>query len=122
MKRMGVLLLLAAPALGQVPYERIVKADKEPGNWLTYSRNYEGHRYSPLGEITTANVTGLKVKWAFQFGDPSIEVSPIAVDGILYVTGPNTAAAAKEDDQMPKAWARSFGVLKVTAKMAMAVG
>jgi hypothetical protein len=29
MKRMGVLLLLAAPVFGQVPYERIVNADKE---------------------------------------------------------------------------------------------
>jgi alcohol dehydrogenase (cytochrome c) len=93
MKQMGVLFLLAAPAFGQVPYERIVNADKEPGNWLTYSRNYEGHRYSPLGEITTTNVSGLKVQWAFQFNDGRIEVSPLAVDGILYVTGPNAAAA-----------------------------
>lgn len=93
MKGMGVLLLLAAPAFAQVPYERIVNADKEPGNWLTYSRNYQGHRYSPLSEITTANVSGLKVKWAFQFSSGPSEVSPIAVDGILYVTGPNSAAA-----------------------------
>lgn len=93
MKRLGLLLLLAAPALGQVPYERIVNADKEPGNWLTYSRNYQGHRYSPLGEITAANVSGLKVKWALQFNSGPSEVSPIAVDGILYVTGANTAAA-----------------------------
>jgi alcohol dehydrogenase (cytochrome c) len=93
MKRIGVLLLLAAPAFGQVPYERIVNADKEPGNWLTYSRNYQGHRYSPLGEITTANVSRLKVKWALQFSSGPREVSPIAVDGILYVTGPNVASA-----------------------------
>ena len=93
MKWIGVLLLLAAPAFGQVPYERILNADKEPGNWLTYSRNYQGHRYSPLGEITTANVRSLKVKWAFQFSTGPREVSPIAVDGILYVTGPNVAAA-----------------------------
>ncbi len=76
-----------------MPYERIVNADKEPGNWLTYSRNYQGHRYSPLGEITTANVSGLKVKWALQFSSGPREVSPIAVDGILYVTGPNVASA-----------------------------
>jgi alcohol dehydrogenase (cytochrome c) len=93
MKWIGVLLLLATPAFGQVPYERILNADKEPGNWLTYSRNYQGHRYSPLGEITTANVRSLTVKWAFQFSTGPQEVSPIAVDGILYVTGPNVAAA-----------------------------
>ncbi len=36
-------------ALGQVTYERILNADKEPGNWLTYSGNYSSHRYSPSG-------------------------------------------------------------------------
>ena len=49
---MRTLLALIAPAvlLAQVnvPYERIRAADQEPGNWLTYSRNYSGQRYSPL--------------------------------------------------------------------------
>ena len=79
--------------LGQVPFERIVNADKEPQNWLTYSRDLLGHRYSPLNEITTANVANLKVKWAFQFPTERNEVSPIVVDGIMYVTGPHWAAA-----------------------------
>ena len=30
-------------ALGQVTYERILNADKEPENWLTYSGNYSSH-------------------------------------------------------------------------------
>ena len=41
-------LLLCTHAWGQVPYDRIVNAAKEPGNWLTYSGNYQGHRFSPL--------------------------------------------------------------------------
>ena len=32
------------------------------------------------------------MKWAYQFADRA-EVSPIVVDGVMYVTGPNTAAA-----------------------------
>ena len=59
------LFLLATLAMAQVRYERIANADSEPGNWLTYSRNLPGHRYSPLDQITPANVTGLKVKWAY---------------------------------------------------------
>ena len=77
----------------QVPFQRIRNADQEPGNWLTYSRNYQGQRHSPLAEINAGNVAGLRVEWAHQFPDPSNEVSPLVVDGILYVTGPNTAAA-----------------------------
>ena len=64
-------LLLFAPVLAaQVPYERIVNADREPGSWLTYSRNYLGQRFSPLNQITPANVAQLKVKWAYQFDVP----------------------------------------------------
>src|SRR6185369_11720384 len=85
-------LLLCAGAFGQVPYERIVGAAKEPGNWLTYSGNYLGQRYSPLTELTPANISSLHVKWAYQT-DARAEVSPIVVDGVMYVSGPNMAAA-----------------------------
>jgi len=84
---------LCSGSAAQVPFERIANADKEPGNWLTYSRNYQGQRFSPLNEIDTSNVAKLKVRWALQFPAPTNEVSPIVVDNIMYVTGPNSAAA-----------------------------
>ena len=84
--------LLCAAAWAQVPYQRIADAAKEPANWLTYSGNYQGHRFSPLTQVTPANVSGLRVQWAYQFQDRA-EVSPIVADGVMYVTGPHTAAA-----------------------------
>jgi len=84
---------LAPTVFAQAPYERIVNAASEPGNWLTYSGNYAGHRYSPLTQLTPSNVGGLHVKWAYQFDSTRTEVSPIIADGIMYVTGPNMAAA-----------------------------
>jgi hypothetical protein len=89
----GFAFLLCAALWTQAPYERIVNADREPGNWLTYSRNYQGRRFSPLAQITTANATNLKVKWGYQFEHSRTEVSPIIIDGVMYVTGPNSAAA-----------------------------
>jgi alcohol dehydrogenase (cytochrome c) len=86
-------LLFLGSALAQVPYERIVAAAKEPGNWFTYSGDYAGHRFSPLNGITPANVAGLRVKWAYQYATRSTEVSPLVADGVMYVTGPNMAAA-----------------------------
>ncbi|MCS7024132.1 MAG: PQQ-dependent dehydrogenase, methanol/ethanol family [Bryobacteraceae bacterium] len=77
-----------------VPYSRILEAPlKEPGSWLTYSGNYQGHRFSPLQEITTANVHQLRVRWAYQFPLARTEVSPIVADGVMYITAPNQAAA-----------------------------
>src|SRR5215469_1973134 len=93
MKLLALFLLSCSAAFAQIPFERILNADKEPGNWLTYSRDLQGHRFSPLSEINTENVSRLKVKWAFQFPDPGNEVSPVVIDGILYITGPNAAAA-----------------------------
>jgi alcohol dehydrogenase (cytochrome c) len=93
MRSLAAFLFCVGSALAQVPYSRIVEAAKEPGNWLTYSGNYLGHRFSPLREITSANVSRLRVKWAYQFPQARNEVSPIVVDGVMYVTGPNTAAA-----------------------------
>ena len=87
------ILLFATALSAQVPYERIVNADREPGSWLSYSRNYLGHRYSPLAEITPQNVAGLKVKWAVQMPERRNEVSPLVADGVMYISGPNSAAA-----------------------------
>ena len=84
---------LCGIACAQVSYDRIVKAQQEPGNWLTYSGNYAGHRYSPLAGITRENVAGLRVAWAHQFGTGRTETSPIVVNGVMYVTAPNMAAA-----------------------------
>ncbi|MGH9720096.1 MAG: pyrroloquinoline quinone-dependent dehydrogenase, partial [Bryobacteraceae bacterium] len=84
---------LAALAPAQVTFDRIVKASAEPGNWLTYSGNYSGHRFSPLRQITPANASRLRVKWVYQYRNGRTEVSPLVVDGVMYLTGPNTAAA-----------------------------
>ena len=40
----------------QVTFDRILHADKEPQNWLTYSGTTLGQRYSPLKQITPDNV------------------------------------------------------------------
>ena len=72
-----------------VPYERIRDADKEPGNWLTYSRDYSGQRYSPLDQVNTSNVGKLRIAWMRQVDETdTFETSPIAVDGTLFVTEP----------------------------------
>jgi alcohol dehydrogenase (cytochrome c) len=86
-------MTLASSLSAQVPFERIVQADREPGNWLTYSRDLGGQRYSPLSEINQQNVSHLKVKWLYQFANASNEVSPIVIDGFMYVAGPNFAKA-----------------------------
>ncbi len=96
---MRILVWLLAPAalLGQmnVPYERIRDAGKEPGNWLTYSRDYSGQRYSPLDQVNTGNVSKLHIAWIRQVDEAdTFETSPIVVDGALFVTEPPSVPKA----------------------------
>ena len=84
-------LMLAQVALAQisVPFERIRDADKEPGNWLTYSRDYSGQRYSPLSQINAGNVGKLRMAWMSQAHESdTVETSPIVVDGTMFITKP----------------------------------
>ncbi len=39
-----------------VDSQRLVNADKEPGNWLTHGRTYSEQRFSPLNQINDKNV------------------------------------------------------------------
>ena len=87
MRTIALLLLLTQITSAQVSSERIRRAEAEPGNWLTYSGNYQGHRHSLLKQINTSNVARLKPAWMYQMRDPGkVETTPIVVDGILYIT------------------------------------
>lgn len=71
----------------QVPYDRILRAATEPRNWLTYGGTYTSQRYSPLNQITPANIANLQQQWVLQnqvFG--AWQSTPLVVDGIMYVT------------------------------------
>jgi alcohol dehydrogenase (cytochrome c) len=88
-------LLFPANLCAQVPYERIAHAEREPQHWLTYSGSYRSHRFTALDQITTKNVARLKVAWIYQVKQAGIvEVSPIVVNGVMYITEPPSTVTA----------------------------
>ena len=87
------LLLVAGVVYGQqVPFERILDANKEPQNWLTYGGTLFNQRYSLLNQITIDNVKNLELQWVLQVraldGITKFEATPLVVDGIMYVVKP----------------------------------
>ena len=91
-------LLTAAPALAQVTHERLLNADREPGNWLTYSGNYAGWRYSPLTQITRDNADWIRLQWVHQMRHSQIETTPLVVDGVMYLTEPPSDVTALDPE------------------------
>jgi alcohol dehydrogenase (cytochrome c) len=89
-------LLLTAPLLfGQVTFDRILNANKEPQNWITYSGTEMSQRHSLLSQITPANVKNLELQWVFQAHSlEKFEATPLVVDGVMYtVQAPNDVVA-----------------------------
>src|SRR2546422_652081 len=90
-----IVVIAAAGSYGQVTFERLVNAAKEPQNWLTYSGDYAGRRFSPLDQINTTNARSLVAKWVYQTAATGkFETTPLVVDGILYATGQDDRAFA----------------------------
>ena len=84
----GVDARAPAPTRGPAAVDaaRLRAADSEPGQWMSYGRNYEEQHYSPLDQITTANVQNLGLAW---YADIPLnrgqEATPLFVDGVLYL-------------------------------------
>ena len=98
MKTYALALLTLAGALAAqspVTFDRILNADKEPQNWLTYSGSLMSQRHSPLTQITPENVKNLELQWVFQARSlEKFEATPLVVDGIMYtVQAPNDVVA-----------------------------
>jgi alcohol dehydrogenase (cytochrome c) len=59
-------------------------------NWTSYNGDYSGRRYSSLDQITVPNVVDLRPAWVFHPGNSQmLEVTPVVVRGIMYVTSSN---------------------------------
>jgi PQQ-dependent dehydrogenase (methanol/ethanol family) len=85
---------LSAGEIGPgVPFADV--AYPKPGAWPTYDGNQSGNRFSPLTQIDTSNVERMAPKWMFTIpGAPrALEVTPVVVDGVMYVTSVNEAYA-----------------------------
>jgi alcohol dehydrogenase (cytochrome c) len=94
-----------ASAVGPVSYERLVRAEAEPANWLMYSGNYGAHRYSALDQISTSNVQLLRLKWIYQMKTTHhVETTPLVVDGIMYATRPPSDVVALDARTGRKFW------------------
>jgi len=63
----------------------------ETADWPTYDGSPSGNRFSRLDQITPATIHSLAPKWMFtiQAAPRTLQVTPIVVDGVVYVTSVN---------------------------------
>ena len=78
---------------GWIDAQRIINADKEPGNWMSLGRNFMQQQHSTLNKINADNVKDLGFAWQYETNsnrgkvDRGLEATPIVVDGVMYTSG-----------------------------------
>src|SRR4029453_17172717 len=82
-----------APA-PNLTFDRILKSNSEPQNWMTYSGSFMSQRHSLLTQSTPENARELELKGVFQARSlEKHEVTPIVVDGTMYTVQFNDVVA-----------------------------
>ncbi len=90
------------------------------GDWPAYGRDPGGTRFSPLAQITRANVATLQVVWTYHTGEPdmagmshrppALEVTPLVVDGLMYISTPAGHVIALDPATGVERWRFDAGV------------
>jgi quinoprotein glucose dehydrogenase len=83
------------------------------GEWRAWGRSNAGDRWSPLAEITPANVTKLQVAWTYHTGDirsdkdpleTTYELTPLMVHNTVYGCTPHDIVFALDADSGAEKW------------------
>jgi quinohemoprotein ethanol dehydrogenase len=80
---------------GNVTESRVVSEAADGNNWLLNGRNFEAQHFSPLKQINDQNVAELGLAWYLDVDSAMGIVSePIVVDGVAYVSAPQSKVYA----------------------------
>ena len=63
------------------------------GDWPSFGRDAGAQRYSPLTQINRQNVGGLQQAWSFDTGARDLQVTPLVINGLMYLTAGSTVFA-----------------------------
>ena len=87
-------------------------APLKPEEWPAYGHDYGDSRFSPLAQVTPANVAGLKPAWTyhmkpsdFRRGYMASQNTPLVVDGVMYVSTPYGRVVALDAETGKQLWA-----------------
>ncbi len=105
----AALALAVPPAAAQEPDYTPVTDERlrspADGDWLMYRRTYDSWGYSPLDQITAANVADLEPVWLLSTGVTSGHESPPVVnDGIMFITTPEDRVIAVDARTGEQLW------------------
>jgi quinohemoprotein ethanol dehydrogenase len=92
----AAVLIAAAPSKrGDVTEARVIADASTGNNWLVGGRSFDEQHFSPLKQITDQNIGTLGLAWATDIPSAmGLATEPIVVDGVIYVSAPQSRVYA----------------------------
>jgi glucose dehydrogenase len=103
--RFVILLVLAASIAAASPQPSVGPV----GDWPSFGRDAGAQRHSPLTQINKQNVGTLEQAWSFDTGARDLQVTPLVINGSMYLTAGSTVFALKPESGEVK-WKFDAGV------------
>src|SRR5687768_6608746 len=97
---------------GVLALSTLLRAQPTPRDWPVYGGDAGGARFSSLARITRDNVSKLVVAWRYHTGEPaidlarqpSLQVTPIVADNVMYISTPLGKVMALEPSTGREIW------------------
>jgi len=102
LRYLPTVLALCVAALG------IVWGQQRGIGWKEYLGGPDSSHYSPLKQITPANVSKLEIAWSYPAGDGNYSFSPLVVDNVAYVAAKQGALVALDASTGKELWVHAF--------------
>ena len=103
-------LTVAGEVQNYVPVTDEMLRNPPPGDWLMARRNYQAWSYSPLAQITPANVRSLRLAWVWAMTETGAnQTMPLVHNGVVYLYNTGNIMQALDGATGELIWEHEFG-------------
>jgi alcohol dehydrogenase (cytochrome c) len=105
-------ITVAGEVKNYVPVTDAMLRNPDPGDWLMIRHDYKATYYSPLNQITTQNVNGLRLAWSWAMQDGASngnQPAPLVHNGVLYVNNAGEVLQALDAKTGELIWENRYG-------------
>jgi alcohol dehydrogenase (cytochrome c) len=105
-------ITVAGEVKNYVPVTDAMLRNPDPADWLMIRRDYRATSYSPLNQITTQNVSDLRLAWSWAMQEGASngnQPTPIVHNGVLYVNNAGMVLQALDAKTGELIWENRYG-------------
>jgi len=102
-------LTVTGEAKNFTPVTDAMLRNPDPNDWLMLRRDYNANNFSPLNQITAANVNDLRLVWTWAMNNGTNQSAPIVHNGVMFINNPGNIVQALDARTGELIWENRIG-------------